>query len=99
MSDFNIEKVFVHPLPERKAPLLGFARVQIEGGLFLSELRIYKDSKIEGEIYISFPTRTDKKGVEHRTVYPIKHEARVRITEAIKRTYIEILGSWGYRPK
>ena len=85
-EELQIEQVFVHRFPNPDGPLLGYARLTLVGGLFISELRIYKDSKNPVLLYISFPTRQDKE-TEKKVVYPITDECRQLITNAITREY------------
>lgn len=89
MSDFTIEKVFVRPFEREGSALCGLARIQIEGGLFLSELRIYGNSGNVNSLYIAFPTRKDASGGDRKVVYPITDQARMKITKAIIAKYIE----------
>lgn len=85
-EELRIEEVFVHRFKKPDGPLLGYARLKLVGGLFISELRIYTDSKQPGLIYISFPTRPDGDS-EKKVVYPITDECRQLITSAITKEY------------
>lgn len=85
-EELQIEEVFVHRFANPEGPLLGYARLKLVGGLFISEMRIYIDSKNPYLLYISFPTRPDK-GTEKKVVYPITDECRQLITNAITEEY------------
>lgn len=85
-EELQIEEIFVHRFKNPDGPLLGYARFTLTGGLFISELRIYTDSKNPSLLYISFPTRPDKE-TEKKVVYPITDECRQLITNAITKEY------------
>lgn len=87
MADFTIEKVFVYPISRENSKILGYARIQIEGGLFIAELRIFADSKDPDKIYIAFPTRRGSQDEDRKVVYPLTENARARVTAAIFEEY------------
>ena len=76
MSGFTISKVRVHPVERQESTMRGFARVEIEGGLFISELRIYEDSRDSTKLFIAFPTRQHPNGEDRKVAYPVTDEAR-----------------------
>lgn len=91
MPEFTIEKVFVFPTEKEGSLIKGFARIEIEGGLFISELRIFEDSRNPKLLYVSFPTRKNNRGDDKKTIYPNNDRARKRITDAITKKYLEEL--------
>ena len=90
-EELKIEQVFVHRFPNPDGALLGYARLTLVGGLFISELRIYKDSKNPMLLYISFPTRQDF-NKDKKVVYPVTDECRQLITNAITEEYRKMPG-------
>jgi DNA-binding cell septation regulator SpoVG len=88
---FQIKKVHVHPIDSDTNPdLLAFVRIEIEGGLFLSELEFHLVPDSDDKVFLMYPT-TERKGKSFQYYYPNSSEARAKLLLATEAEYFRVI--------
>ena len=82
----RIEHVKIFPVTPSDS-LVGFASMEVDGWLSLAGIGVHINS--QQEFSLSFPTKKDSKGVEHRFFLPLTNEAREIVTRAVKDSWHE----------
>jgi DNA-binding cell septation regulator SpoVG len=85
----DIKRIFILPVSKEGSLLLALARIELQSGLFLSELRVYPNPNSKNGIFIAYPTRKSTNGQVMKVFYPNNDKLKQFIEDSVYEAYCE----------